>query len=340
MVQSRKSRATAQAGGGKRSTPGATAPANTGSHLKRGSAARQQATTEAENAAKSGNQPWRYWLLNDSSLDIKTATEDAPKGLPKNCAEIIILDQTLENVVGQYEHNLRIAGKFGNFEACPKEWDNCPLCDNSDKSYYVVFFSVLVLKPWISKDEKKSGNWTKMLLPVKSAQMGKFEEICQMAQDTHGGVLRGTYFYMKRDTSNAQSANIGEPTILDGGMLFDHYSEEELVSEFGAAVEKSPEGKVLKAENADITPFDYDKIFEKPDGDDLRRRHGGGNQAGSSSEAAQEWGDSGAEATAKRTAPRRRPAPAVTTEPEDDLNMGDGDGNPPDKRDPFEGEQG
>jgi len=342
MVKSRRSRVAATPGSSGISA-GQSAPANTGSHLKRGADASKQAQHEAEQARKKGHLTWRFWLANEAVHDPSTVTEECPQGMMKNEAELIILDATLNDIVGQHEHNLRIGGKYGNFEGCVKEWDNCALCDSGDKSYYVVFFSVLVLKPWKSKDGKKSGGWTKMLLPIKSAQLGKFEELCQAAQDAHDGVLRGTYFYMKRDTSNAQSPGTGEPVVLDGGIMFDHYSEEELVRDFGSAAEKSPEGKLLKPENEDITAIDYDKEFEKPDADSLRSRFGHGHQPGSQGESAEEWGERSTEEEPteppKRTGRRRPPPPSTpeTTEAteEDDNLPSDTSADGPD---PFEGE--
>lgn len=316
MVQSRRARIAANSSGQTQvaETPAAATHQNTGSFLKRGAAARSAAAQAVEDAKNSGNEPWRFWLAPESVPDPKTATRDNPQGIPKNECEIIILDDTLESIVGMHEHNLKIAGKYGHHEGCPKEWDNCVLCDSGEKSYYAVFFSILALRPWVSKDGKKSGGWTKMLLCVKSAQMGKFEELCQAAQTANGGRLRGTYFYMKRDVGNSNAPSIGEPCVLEGGVMFDRYTEENLVNEFGSPAEKSPQGKVLKPANDDITPYNYEEIFKKPDGASLRKRYGGGaTQAGSKADAAKEWGGAaaGQEKPAERTAPnRRRPSPA------------------------------
>lgn len=336
MVQSRRARIAAKVSG--EQAPGATRsastiPQNTGDFLKRGAAARSAAAQAVEDAKNSGNEPWRFWLASDSERDPKTGTEDNPQGIPKNECEIIILDENLDSIVGMHEHNLKVGGKYGHHEGCPKEWDNCVLCDSGEKSYYAVFFSILALRPWVSKDGKKSGGWTKMLLCIKSAQMGKFEELCQAAQTANGGRLRGTYFYMKRDVANSNAPSTGEPCVLEGGVMFDRYAEADLVAEFGSPAEKSPQGKILKPANDDITPFNYDEVFKKPDGAALRKRYGGGaTQAGSKDDAAREWGGdkAGQGAPAQRTAPsRRRPSPAAAGQ----TPAGDG-------KDPFDKEAG
>jgi len=295
---------------------GSQRPANTGSHLSRGAQARQKARQAAEDRQTGGNQPWRFWLANNTQVDDRTITDAYPDGIPNNEAEIIILDETLDDIVGMYEHNLKIGGKFGHFEGCPKEWDNCPICDRGEKSYYVVFFTVLVLRPWVSKDGKKSGEWTKMLLPIKSSQLAKFDELCQASQKKNGK-LRGTYFFMRRDTANAQSPSTGEPTVLEGGVMFDFYSEEQLIKDFGHEAVISPEGKVLKPENDDITPYAYDELFKKPSGADLRKRFGANAQAGSDDDFEQEN-------QPQRVSSRRRPAQqeaVVDDDPLADENM-------------------
>jgi hypothetical protein len=289
-------------------------PANTGSHLARGAMARQKAKQASEQRSGDRNQPWRFWLRNDDKIDENSISDMYPDGIPNNEAEIIILDETLDDVVGMYEHNLKIGGWFRHFEACPKEWDNCPLCERGEKSYYVVLLSVLVLRPWVSKDGKKSGDWTRMLLPVKSAQLAKFDELCQASQKKNGK-LRGTSFVMKRDTSNPKCPSIGEPSVLEGGVMFEFYDEDYLVGEFGHDAVKSPEGKVLKPENEDITPFPYEEIFTKPVAADLRKRYGAGAQAGSQDDVEEEW----SEPSARRVTSRRKPAQAEAVVDDDPL---------------------
>lgn len=297
-------------------TPKGGAP--TASFMKRGQAALETARHAAE-ASMGGGGAWRFWLNGDrSKLTVVNGT-------PNNECGIIILDSSINDLPGMWEHNLKIGGKFGNFEACPKEWAHCPLCDGGDRGYYVVFASILVLKPWTSKDGKKSGETTKMLLPIKSSQMGKMEELFAAATRKNG-TLRGTFMHMRRDMNNQNSASIGEPSILDNGSVFDFYTDDELTENFGHPAETSPQGKLIKPQDEDITPFDYDAIFKKPDAADLRARYGGKIQPGSSQEAAEEWGQQEAAddddalpglekqppTKSRRSAPSRRGTPTST----------------------------
>jgi hypothetical protein len=290
--------------------------------MKRGFAAMAESKRVAETAMNGGG-PWRFYLKDDRLVDPNTKTEDNPAGIPNNESGIIILDNRIEDIPGFHEHNLKIGGKWGNFEICPQEWAHCPICEGGDRPYYACFFSVLVLRPWRSKDGKKDGLSTKMLLAVKSSQMGKMEEVLTAAVKRNGQ-LRGTFLYMKRDLGNKNAASIGEPSILDNGSLFDFYTEDELNESFGHDAERSPQGKVLKDENEDITPFNYDELFPKPDVTALRQRYGGRVQPGSREETEADWGSAegsagdddlpglkeGATGGGGRGKPQQRTAPA------------------------------
>lgn len=309
--------------------------------MKRGKSVMQTAKREAEKSRKGNNEPWRFWLPNDDKPD------PTVEGQSKNERGIIILDASLDSAVGFHEHNLKINGKFGNHELCPGEWETCPLCAKGDKPYYIVMLTIYEIHPWTSKDGKKSGKGTRKLLAVKSTQMGDLENVLSVAEKNVGS-LRGTFLWMRRDTSNAQSASIGSPITLDNGMAYDTYSEEELVAEFGHPAVKNREGKVVKNANEDLQPFNYEELFSKPSGADLAARYGGehdGVTAGSSQQEQEAWGEAEEQAeqpAPQRTAPRRRgAAPAATIpEAEDDIPMEhEGDQPTGEASDPFQGEE-
>ena len=308
-----------------------TRPPATGSHLKRGSAVLEEAARSAEESERKRKQSntWRFWLPRDAASDPKTE-------LPKNQIGLIILDESIDDPkgtglqtgVGFYEHTVKVGPKRFENVSCPAEWANCAICESGDNHYYIVMLSVYVLRPWSSKDGKRSGEGSKMLLPIKAGQLKKFQDIQRIALEKHG-TMRGVYIYMERDMNNPKGANIGEPVMLDSGSLFDFYTEEEL-EDFAEDAVVGKDGKVLRPAGDNIQPYDYEEMFPMPDADEIRRRFSGGALAGSDSEADDEWG------TEEQQAPRaaaRRPARGKVAPA-----AGDGD-EEPDGADPFEGEE-
>jgi len=258
---------------------GAPQTAPTGGFLKSGAqaiAGQQQAIEEAKNQ---GNETWRFRMKNTTAINPKT-------GAPHNECAIVFLDQSVSDCVGFYEHLVKTGQNYSN-EGCPGEWDNCPLCESGLKKYYVLFFTVFVLQPWQSKDGKRSGHGSKMLLPIKSTQFEKLKQVLDMAEQMHG-TIRGVYMKMKRDTTNAQSAAIGEPSLLDNASLFAVYSEEDLVNNFGHAAILAQDNTILKPANDAITAINYLEEFKKPDANDLRHRYGGITQAGAQQQGFQQ----------------------------------------------------
>lgn len=217
----------------------------------------EEEDAKIEKKKKAGYMPLRFWLKQGDSQDI------------------IILDNSLEDAFHIREHNLQGPdGKYGNFENCLLDsGEECPICKQyGEDSYLIAFLSVLVLKEWTSKKTGEVHKYSKMLLPIKRNQFGKFVKIDALAQKQHG-TLRGTFLVMEREEADKSSA-IGEPQPLEDGTLFDHYSEEDLVSEFGHKAIKSREGKILKEENEDTKVFDYLKLFPEQSKEELEATHG------------------------------------------------------------------
>jgi len=321
-------------------TAGARPPA-TATHLKRGGSVLKEAEHAAEEQERKRKQSstWRFWLPRDTSIDPRTEA-------PKNQTGIIILDESIDDPeeqglttgVGFYEHTVKTGAKrFENVQCC-SEWDNCAICENGDDPCYVVMLSVFVLRPWTSKDGKRSGEGTKMLLPIKSGQLKTYCDIQRIALKNHG-TMRGVFLFMERNVANQQSAAIGEPTMLENGALFDFYTEEELEA-FSEDEVRSKDGKVIRPAGDNIQPFDYVDIFPMPEADKIRKRFGSGNQAGSYEEADDEWGaaEQPARSAPRRPAGRARPQPA----PAEDAGEEDGEyeeGQPEAGADPFAGEE-
>lgn len=242
------------------------------------------------------NMPWRYWLPADEE------------------GEIVILDESLEDVPFFYEHGIRDQdGKWGRqFEICVKEHENCPLCDaaNDEKSgvgrsTYVMFLSILDLRGFETKDGDIVEQ-SRKLLAVKGSQINDFVKVLKNAEENNG-TLRGTYLLMSR--GDQHSASTGTPTPLDNGMLYDYYTEDELEDEFwNEAFVDEESGKTLREEGSDLDVFEYDKLFQYPDADSLAKRYGGKKRrsAGSQSDIEEDWDEEDEEDEEEDEKPKRR----------------------------------
>ncbi len=264
-------------------------------------------------------------------------------------AEVIVLDNSLEDAVALYEHNLKdSSGKYGVHETCVKEFANCPVCDKFGDSSYVMFLTILDLRGY---DRKLDGGKTehipqsRKLLPITMQQIPKWRQVAQNAI-AEVGTLRGTYLVLQRGAGD-KTPRIGEPAILAGGRIYDTTPEEDLEVQYGHDAIMGKDGKtVVKVANADITPFDYEKLFPEPDVNDLLKRYGGSAGAGSAREVVAEFGaEQAGETTGARTRSRATPAAAAAptrartrptpaqapAEPEEALAPAEGE-------EPFEGE--
>jgi len=295
----RRSRTSTNDEQGQESSNGQTAPTGGASWLKRGDAIMQTAAADQERQ-KEKSELRKAGLAFVNRLWVEKGKE----------REVIILDKSISDVVALYEHNLKDSqGRWGNHESCVKEFANCPLCEKFKESYYVMFFTVLDLAGYDRKDDKgkvvEHIPQVRRLLAVKSTNIGKFKQLEQAALN-ECGTMRGMYLVLQRGTGD-QSAQIGEPAILDNGKLYEMIPEDELVRDYGHDQVLGKDGKtVIKEKNADLKPYDYDKLFPKPDPADLAKRYGIAAGAGSAQETLENWGAN--EAAGTQQSRRRRGA--------------------------------
>ena len=287
---------------------GAPAPSTGGkSYLRRGAAAFEEAErnqAEIERRKSQGGNVLRFYVKQGDEC------------------EVIILDESLDKAVAFYEHNLQGPdGKWGVHEPCIKDFAECPLCANGSVSYYGMMLSVLVLKPFTinrGKPNEKVIPHSKMLLPVKIGQFDLFRRL-EAAAKKECGTMRGMYLVLARSKTDAKSSRIGEPIILESGKMFDMLSEKELLKDYGHKAVMAQDGKsVSRAENFDITAYDYEKLFPMPDVAAIMKRYGSGEPAtGSVDEATKAFGEE--EEQQQQEAPvstRTRKRGAAEPEPE------------------------
>lgn len=237
-------------------------------------------------------------------------------------AGIIILDASLGAGCAIREHNLKGAdGRFGNLEVCPTEFENCPLCAAYGESSLVLKLTVLDLRGYDRKNDKgeviehvKAGRKS-LTIPVTA--FPKFREIEGFVLQAHG-TLRGTYLYMRRGMGE-KSPRIGEPALLDGGVAFDWFDEQWLIEEYGhPEIRGEKDGKLLKAANAELFPYDYKQLYTLPTAADLRKRWRIAAPPGSVEAANEAWGSPaqtpGAPAQGGGTRTRQPAAPAAATQ--------------------------
>jgi hypothetical protein len=257
------------------------APTQQGSSLlRRGAQAQAARTQESERQYQDitrSNLPKRFWV------PFKGGEQDRTR-------QYIILDSNVQDCPCFYEHAIQNpkTGRRDLFEMCLKETGQiCPLCEKFGDSYFVQMITILELldSPVVFQDGVE--HWYfKRLLPVKFQQQEAFASLCN---DTYGNNMRGARITTTRDsTQRSHAIGAARPYIEDGSIVV--YTEEELVENFGnEPIEK--DGRVVKEKDADLYPYDYDKIFPAPTAEELRMRYGGTIPTGSAQERQQTWGN-------------------------------------------------
>lgn len=235
----------------------------------------ERAAKEAENALKPV-KPMRYKLaynLNNTGMG--------------ESGDFVILDAKPGPRFWEHRTRNPRTGYWTEFEQCPHEWDNCPLCppDGEKSPYYVMMLTVIDMRPFTDREGKE---WaaTRKLLPVKIEQQGFFDQLYK----THG-TLRGLHLIATRD-GGKMSAEIGNNIQFDS-----IHTEEEMIEyckTYGLWEEyRQDSGRVIWAEGEFIQPYSYGKIFEKPSGAKLRlkynRNDGGSHIGGAGDQQGDGW---------------------------------------------------
>ncbi len=211
----------------------------------------------------------------------------------KDVSPIIFLDNSLEDAFYFHIHEvMNDKGNFGSkFEVCLKEQDNCPLCNLKDggaknigHSTYVMCLTVLDLTPYTSEKDgkKKTVSHSRKLFMVKGGGIQDWIKVLERAEKRHKG-LRGVYIEVGRNSR--EEAATGKPLVLeenwyredvgDKELMYDVVDEKDLLDEYGHNAIVGQDGKrIIKEADADTKPYDYAKVIELPDENDLAKRYG------------------------------------------------------------------
>lgn len=241
-----------------RPAPAAPRPAPAG-WLKRGAQAKavleqeqQDAARRKEERERNAGVPYRFYVEQNKSR------------------ELIILDT--EPGPCRYEHGVKSAGsQFPDvFEACPKEFENCPICEgalgaaagNNPVSSYVMLMTCIDLTPVYNDDGTVKRNYSYRLLVLKPQEHGFFHRYYEQ-----NGTLRGLRLRMVRDGD--KSPRSGRPEYVG------HHTHEDIMASFAhpAIMSQQTPGKVVKPENAECFAIDYEAVLQPPSADYLRQKY-------------------------------------------------------------------
>lgn len=215
----------------------------------------QEAKQEARRVG--GYLPHRFWM-------------------PKNSERtIIILDDWFlaenENDQGGalvVEHDLvdPQTGKRTLHEVCLTSVGRpCPYCQGGEKVSRRFMLTVYEAHEWESKKTREVHPGSRRLMAIPSGARSTYLRL-QAAARKAGHTMRGMTLVMERGSEDT-SYSIGEPVILDDGKLYYMMSEDEMIQEYGNEAQYSAQdpSKVIKRQDEDITPVDYQKAFSVPD---------------------------------------------------------------------------
>lgn len=202
------------------------APPKTGTSglLQRGAVAKETMEREEARAeARSKNQNLRFWIEDgkDASITFLDGELDADGML---------------DIPYYFEHNVKIAGKFGNHFACIQENEPCPVCEGGDSPSYVGLLSIIDHRKYKASNGKEYANQVRLFV----AKRQTIKQLQKLAEKRGG--LTGCTFDVSR--TGAQSAAVGS--------MFDFTEKVSL-----ASLQKAYGSAEVK-----IEPLNYEDIVE------------------------------------------------------------------------------
>lgn len=247
--------------------------------IKRGAAAMETLKKEQEAAAARRE-------ANDSRGLMRFRIQKN-KGTGRNAAttyqehELVILDEDVTNAV--FAHSHTVPGPGGDFSkvqyiTCVDEFTNCALCRaaeaGNDERFkpatYDMYVTVIDTTPYTIKSGQRAGEvqpFTRMLYVIPQGAVASFLKVAEACKRLHG-TTRGMVIVVTKQKQTDARCGIMIP--LDNGSLFDMISEDGLEEEFWND-EVRRDGKVIKAEGADLEPTDYESELKVMDQKLVRR---------------------------------------------------------------------
>jgi hypothetical protein len=231
------------------------APARTVSAFRTGRAALEDLERDEqkrEQRRAMGYVPSRFWL---------------PKGEQRYI--IFLDDYFVAEEEGQSggiliaEHDLvdNATGKRTMREICLQSVGmECPHCRTGEKVSKRFIVSCYEINEWTDKNGNVHPGGRRLLAIPPNAK-----NIWLSLQDAAvraGHTMRGMLLLMQRGTEDT-SFSIGEPIMQDNNSLFDMLDWDEVVAAYGnpAVMSTTQQGKVVKRENEDLEPVDYERVF-------------------------------------------------------------------------------
>lgn len=196
------------------------------------------------------NKAFRFWMPEDAEVTLTFLDGN------------LDADGVIEAPM-YYEHQLNLAGSWQNWFVCLKNIDQpCPICESGDESKLVTAFTVIDHSVYESKQGKVYKDNVKLFV-CKQMTMKLLQKIA-----TKRDGLTGCTFDVSRTGEN--SAGVGN--MFD---FCEKNSLKDLQEEFGSK-EKT------------IEPFDYQKVIEFKDEQELRDLGLGGEVIGNESDYSKE----------------------------------------------------
>lgn len=164
------------------------------SYLKKGAKAKKEVSkAEAQAELQKQDNQYRFWLKEDTEAKI-TFLDGG-----------LLDDGTIDAVV-YHEHNMQMAGRWGNHFVCIKEFEPCPLCESAEedgkgKAAFVAAFTIIDHRVYKDKDGKKHKDQLRLFV----CKLDTYKLLQKIATKREG--LAGCTFDVSR--TGDKSPNVG-----------------------------------------------------------------------------------------------------------------------------------